>query len=302
MANYLMTIDPIKMLNKRELADFSRHRDQYQTTGAAADKINQMLEKDFPFVQVFQSTAETHQVEAHEFMLADKTGKRELHKLGKLKTPSKLMAFVSVSDDWLKTHPKEAKAGAYFEMDPRIDPHLLHASDGATKGGKTMGFIRYGSFQTPVMHLVPAGPASQYDKETVPQEEAAAAARQSKMRQRHFKFELIQNAWREIRSGSAVNGFLAGWDLVSKLHDAKANQKPATESQLNMPHLRQMSMPGDASLPSSGATNAPLAAGLKELSVQAMEENDRLDQMNPNDKENLLNQMDQIDPTDPMQL
>jgi hypothetical protein len=266
------------MLNKKELANFASNRDKYKTTGEAADKLNQTLNKDFAFAQVFQATDETHRIDAHEFMLADKTGNRKMHDMEQLKTPSNLMAFVTVTDEWIDKHPDEAKAGAYFKMDPRIDPNQLHANDGATQDGKTTGFVRYGDYKTPVMALLPAGPLDKYKNETIDQQEAAADARENQMRKRDFKIQAIHSAWREAKNGSALDGFLAGWSLVSRLHEQKTNEQEKPESPIKMPHLPQMSMPGDEHLPSVVPHENALTSGLNELSAQEMENNDQMNQ------------------------
>lgn len=267
MANYLMAIDPVLLLNKNELADFTRNQKKYKTTGEAADKLNQTLQKDFPFAGVFQSTDETHCVLAHEFMLADKTGNREMHDMGRLETPSNLMAFVTVDDNWINDHPNEAKAGAYFQMDSRIDPTQLHANDGATKDGKTTGFVRYGQYKTPVMALMPDGPLDKYNDETVEQQEAAADAREAAMRKRDFKLQAIHSAWRQAKNGSALDGFLAGWELVSRLHDDQLETPDDEPDVIEQPHMPQMSMPGEPELDNE------FEDGLKNLSTLEMENN-----------------------------
>lgn len=272
MANYLMTIDPVLMLNKDELADFTRNQKKYKTTGEAADKLNQTLQKDFPFASVFQSTDETHNVSAHEFMLADKTGNRKMHEMGRLQTPSNLMAFVAVDDDWINAHPSEAKASAYFQMDSRIDPTQLHANDGATKDGKTTGFVRYGQYKTPVMALLPDGPLDKYKDETVDQQEAAADEREATMRKRDFKLQAIHSAWRQAKNGSALDGFLAGWELIDRLHNNQSETPDEKPTIINQPHLPQMSMPGELT------PDDQFEDGLKELSARAMENNDQMQQ------------------------
>lgn len=270
MANYLMTIDPVLVLNKDELADFKRNQKKYKTTGEAADKLNQTLKKDFPFANVFQSTDETHRVTAHEFMLEDKTGDRGMHDMGRLQTPSNLMAFIAVDDDWINAHPEEAKAGAYFQMDSRIDPTQLHANDGATKDGKTTGFIRYGQYKTPVMALLPDGPLDKYNDETVEQQEAAADEREAAMRRRDFKLQAIHDAWRQAKNGSTLDGFLAGWELVSRLHNDKLETPDEKPDVIDQPHMPQMSMPGEPALGNR------FEDGLKDLSAREMEMNDQM--------------------------
>ena len=208
-----MTIDPVLMLNKEELADFAKNYDKYKTTGEAADKLNQTLGKNFAFAQVFQATNETHRVDANEFALANKT-----HDTGQLKTPSNLMAFVVVTDEWINKHPNEAKAGVCFKMDPWIKPEQLHANDGATRDGKTTGFVRYGDYKTPIVTLSPAKSLDKYKDETADQQEAAADAREVKMRDRDFKIEAIHSAWRDARNGTVLDGFLAGWSLADTLN------------------------------------------------------------------------------------
>lgn len=237
---YLLAIDPVALLGDEQFAKLSKHHkyDANTTTGEAADDIKAELQKRFEFADVFQATDETHKINAHEFLMADKTGNRGMHDIGTMETPTELLAFVTVTEEWLEQHPDEAKNSTTLKLDPRIDPKKLHANDGATKDGKTAGFIRYGDYKTPVMMLMPDGPAVYHD-ETVSDMERQADEREHALRSRKGKFLQVHEAFKQAKHGSSIDAFIIGWRLMedmkngtSTVNDYKQTGKPA---QHNMP-------------------------------------------------------------------
>lgn len=216
MANYLLAIDPVLLLSKRQFNKISEDYKSLEDNGASQDAIKDEISKSFEFADVFQSTNDVHNFKAHEFLLADKTGQHGMHDIGQLKTPSDLLAFVSVDDEWLKEHPNEAKAGSYIKLDDRIDPKKLHANDGATKDGRSAGFIRYDNYKTPVMAVLPEGPID--ENETVEEMEREADKREGALRARKSKLSTIHNAYKMAQQGSSLDAFLTGWKLIDQLH------------------------------------------------------------------------------------
>lgn len=219
MANHLLAIDPVLLMSSSQFEKLSKDDDI--NNGHAADYLKAELQKQFKFADVYQSTNETHKLKVHEFMLANKTGEREMHDAGTLETPSDLLAFVAVTDEWLDGHPEIADAGAHFELDPRIDPKDLHGNDGATKDGKTTGFMRYSHYKTPIMMLIPEGPVNYHD-EAVEDMEQAADEREGDLRNRRFSMQKLRNlhaSFQEANRGSALSAFLVGWNMADRLNN-----------------------------------------------------------------------------------
>lgn len=278
MANHLLVIDPVLLMSSSQFEKLSKDDDI--NDGRAADYLKSELQKQFEFADVYQSTDETHKLKVHEFMLANKTGERKMHDAGTLETPSDLLAFVSVTDKWLEEHPKIAEAGAHFELDPKINPKDLHGNDGATKDGKTTGFIRYSHYKTPIMMLVPDGPVN-YQDESIEEMERIADEREERLRSRRFdqkKLKTIYSAFQDAKRGSAFNAFMMGWRLADRLKNPEKYQEkpsinPGDESQkvdrINTPETHQQtSINTSEELPN--VTNK-LNNGLKELSLQRMD-------------------------------
>ena len=228
MANHLLAIDPVLLMSSSQFKKLSKDTDI--NNGHAADYLKSELQKQFKFVDVYQSTDETHKLKVHEFMMANKTGERKMHDAGTLETPSDLLAFVSVTDEWLDEHPEIADAGAHFELDPRINPKDLHGNDGATKDGKTTGFLRYSNYKTPIMMLVPDGPVNYHD-EDVEDMERAADEREKHLRGRRFDMQKLQNlhsSFQDANRGSAFSAFLVGWNLADSVNNPEKYQHKET--------------------------------------------------------------------------
>lgn len=228
MANHLLAIDPVLLMSSSQFKKLSKADDI--NNGYAADYLKSELQKQFEFADVFQSTDETHKLKVHEFMLANKTGERKMHDVGTLETPSDLLAFVSVTDKWLEEHPEIADAGAHFELDPRINPKDLHGNDGATKDGKTTGFMRYSHYKTPIMMLVPDGPVNYHD-ETVEDMERFADEREERLRSRRFdmkKLQTVYSSFQDANQGSAFKAFMIGWNLADRINNPEKYQQKTT--------------------------------------------------------------------------
>lgn len=256
MANHLLAIDPVLLMSSSQFQKLSKDNDI--NNGHAADYLKSELQKQFEFADVYQSTDETHKLKVHEFMLANKTGERKMHDAGTLETPSDLLAFVSVTDEWLEAHPEIADAGAHFELDPRINPKDLHGNDGATKDGKTTGFMRYSHYKTPIMMLVPEGPVNYHD-EAVEEMERVADEREGRLRSRRFDMKKLQNlhsSFQEANRGSALSAFMVGWNLADRINNPEKYQQKASIKT------------GDESSKVANKLNN----GLDELSLQRMED------------------------------
>ena len=227
MANHLLAIDPVLLMSSSQFEKLSKDTDI--NNGHAADYLKSELQKQFEFADVYQSTDETHKLKVHEFMMANKTGERTMHDAGTLETPSDLLAFVSVTDEWLDEHPEIADAGAHFELDPRINPRDLHGNDGATKDGKTTGFLRYSHYKTPIMMLIPEGPVNYHD-ENIEDMERAADEREESLRSRRFDMQKLKNlhsSFQEANRGSAFNAFMIGWNLADRINNPEKYQPKA---------------------------------------------------------------------------
>lgn len=280
MANHLLAIDPVLLMSSSQLKKLSKDADI--NDGRAADYFKSELQKKFEFADVFQSTDETHKLKVHEFMLANKTGERKMHDAGTLETPSDLLAFVSVTDKWLEENPEIAAAGAHFELDPRINPKDLHGNDGATKDGKTTGFIRYSHYKTPIMMLVPDGPVN-YQDESVEEMERVADEREERLRSRRFDMKKIQkfySAYKEAQRGSAFSAFMVGWNLADRINNPEKYQQKTSintndESQkgdrINNPEKYQQQQTSINNDNDSQKISNKLNNGLNELSLQRMD-------------------------------
>lgn len=259
MSKYLLAIDPVLLLSEKQMTKITKNSESMKNSGTVGDAVKDILSKEYEFADLFQSTDETHTVNVHDFLMKEKTNERGMHNIGDLKTPTGLVAYVTVDDEWMKNHPNEVEAGAYVELDPRVDVQQLHANDGATKDGQTTGFIRYGDYKTPVMAMLPAGPIN--IDETVEDMERMADEREMSLRNRQSKVATIHSAFRSANAGSSLDAFLAGWNLVDQM-------KGVSEPTPMIPIRNKME---EEVLPSN--TPQTLTDSLKELSIREMMNN-----------------------------
>src|SRR5699024_2206569 len=111
MANHFLAIERVLLMDDEQRNSLNK----LLTSVDAQDFIQKELNKEFDFGQVFQSTNNEHDLHVHEFMLANETGERKMHKMGVMKTPSDLVAFVTVDDDWMKEHKDVVNKGVHFK-------------------------------------------------------------------------------------------------------------------------------------------------------------------------------------------
>lgn len=268
MANHFLAIDPILLMDDEQLIALSK----LSTSGEAQDFIQKELNKEFDFGQVFQSTNNEHDLHVHEFMLANETGERKMHKMGVMKTPSDLVAFVTVDDDWMKEHKDEVNKGVHFKMHERVDPKELKAVNGRTKDGQTTSAVRYGHYTTNVLMISENEKAISKD-ETPSKMEERAEEEEEELRQREFTLDPLRFLKREHDSvkknsigGAFVDGFMKGWDLADNYESFKSSRsyQPYEE-----PSNKEPSTPDKP---------VQIGDGLKDLSAQVMEEQRRQQQ------------------------
>ena len=244
MSKYLVAIDPVLLLSEKQLDKISKDKRTLTSTGQVGDVVKDMLQKDYEFADVFQSTDEKHSVKMHEFLLADKTGERKMHDAGELETPTGLVAYVAVDEEWIKNHPEQAAASAHVKLDPRIDVTKFKANDGATEDSKTTGFIRYGDSKTPVMAMLPAGDLD-YRHETISEMEKRADEREGDLRNRQSTFQQVSSAFQQAKRGSMLDAFMVGWNLADQLggkpqtFNVDTNKKPRTPVEKSTPNQPQ---------------------------------------------------------------
>lgn len=273
MSNHLLTIDPVLLMTEQQIEELNL----LKNLGDAADYISKQLGDQFVFSQVFQSTNNEHTLNVHEFMLANETGKRKMHDMGKMKTPSDLLSFVSVDDEWINEHKDVINKGVHFKMDERIDPKLLQATDGQTEDGQTTSFLRYGQYKTPIMMVAPDGPVT-YQNETVEDMEKLADERESMLRNRKFSLDpfrfLMQEhgkAKKESIRGSLLGGFMKGWDLVDNYKKVMGNdQGPNPNTNQSVPNNRNKLVTSPMNTKEAEITE--FNSGLQELSEQSMQD------------------------------
>lgn len=248
MANYMLAVDPVYLLSDDEYKSMSKGAGRAKTTGEAEHLIKHALRNnpDFKFADVFQSQDETHEIMMHDFLMEHPTNKRGMHNMGELETPNELFSFVVVDDEWIEKHPDVVAQGVSVELDHRIDPHKLHANDGALKDGRTAGFMRYDTYKTPIMTMMPDGPVDLKD-ETIQGMEDHADDMQASMSQRKMRWLQLKDVYNTTLATSQtsdknsrvlLNAVKAGWNFnlnfSKKLdrhqhpeqYDERGNKKP----------------------------------------------------------------------------
>ena len=234
MANHFLAIDPVLLMDDEQLNALSELR----TSGEAQDFIQKELNKEFDFGQVFQSTNNEHDLHVHEFMLANETGERKMHKMGVMKTPSDLVAFVTVDDDWMKENKDVVNKGVHFKMHERVDPKELKAVKGLTEDGQTTSAVRYGHYTTNVLMISENEKAISKD-ETAKGMEERAEEEEETLRQRVFSLDNLNklsflkgqhdSVKKETMGGAFVDGFMKGLALADNYESFKSrrSQQPS---------------------------------------------------------------------------
>lgn len=229
MSNYLLGIDPVLLLtdNQKNRLDKTSN-----SQGDLADNIQNILSDKFEFAEVYQSTTEKHEMKMDNYLLS-KQGPKKMNFVGEFQTPSGLMSYIVVDDQWVKNNPNLLSVAAGAKLDDRIDINKLKGNDGATKEGETTGFIRYNNNQAPSMIIVPSWKHKYND--TVEAMEAQADAREKALRNRPSKLQMIHREFEAIKQGSGINAFMSGWRLINKMNDYNEETKklkhPIDESQ-----------------------------------------------------------------------
>lgn len=227
MANHFLAIDPVALLDEDQL----NHLSTIQTAGDAQDYIQEELSKTYEFSNVFQSTNSEHDLHAHEFMLANETGERKMHKKGVMKTPSDLLAFVTVDDEWIKDHQDIIDKGVHFKLHDRVDPKQLHAVNGLTADGQTTSAIRYAHYKSNVLMVSENEKAISKD-ETNESMEERATEHESVLRDRTFTFSLdpfrfVKSQHERVRKdtieGAFMDGFMKGFDMSDNYKKFKSD-------------------------------------------------------------------------------
>lgn len=264
MANHFLAIDPVLLMNDKQLEALNK----LHISGEAQDFIQKELDKEFDFGQVFQSTNNEHDLHVHEFMLANETGKRKMHKMGVMKTPSDLVAFVTVDDDWMKEHKDVVNKGVHFKMHERVDPKELKAVKGRTADGQTTSALRYAHYTSNILMISENEKAISKD-ETSSKMEKRAEEEEEVLRQREFTLDPLRflksqhdSVKKQSIEGAFIDGFMKGWDLTDnyKTFKSHGSRQPSDE-------------PSNKAVKSS-APDKPvqIGEGLRDLSAQAMEE------------------------------
>lgn len=279
MSNYLIAIDPVLLLTDDETDRITNDEKAMENSGSIADAIKETITDKYAFADVFQSTSEKHSIKVHDFLMADKTHQRGMHDIGTLQTKTDLIAYAVVNDDWIEKHPDETKACAKVKLDDRIDPKQLKANDGATKDGRTTGFIRYGEYKTPVMVMVPTSKVN-YKYESVKDMEQAADEREQRLRNRKSTFSMIRSAYQMAKQSSTIDAFMVGWNLSNQLRELK-NRKNQKNNKNDITTGKSKFTPKDFRNTNESKTNTPkepiqsnnFDRGLQELSIEQMENN-----------------------------
>lgn len=261
MSKYLLAVDPVLLLEKKEFVKIASDKKNMKDMGSLGDVVKDRLQDKYEFADVFQSTSETHDIRVHDFLMADKTNKRGLHSAGSLETPTGLVAYVTVDDEWMSKNSKIADKAAIVKLDPRVNPSMLHANDGATKDGDTTGFVRYGDYNTPVMTMVPAN--KELTNESVEDMERRADEREHELRNRKpSKLKSLVSTMQRVKQATGMDAFIAGWNMVDEWEHWDDN------SNVKLPNTPQ------ADAPATTIADTRLTSALRELSIQEMERND----------------------------
>lgn len=267
MANHFLAIDPVLLLDEDKLGAL----DKLSTAGEAQDYIQNELGDAFDFSQVFQSTNDEHDLHVHEFMLANETGQRKMHKMGVMKTPSDLVAFVTVDDEWMKEHADIVNKGIHFQMNERVDPKELKGVNGQTKDGQTTSALRYGHYKTNILMISENEKAISKD-ETAESMEERAKEQEDELRSRAFSLDPLrflksqhESVKKQSMEGAFIDGFMKGWDMTDnyKAFKERRPQQPDAPKQPSNEATKQ---------PSNEATKQPvdMGDGLQDLSQKAL--------------------------------
>lgn len=218
MANHFLAIDPVLLMNEEQIA----HLNKLETTGEAQDFIQEQLEDQFDFSQVFQSTNDEHDLHVHEFMLANETGERKMHKMGVMKTPSDLLSFVTVDDEWMKEHKDIVNKGVHFKMHERVDPKELKGINGQTEDGQTTSALRYAHYKPNIL-MVSENEKAISEEETAESMEERAKEQESMLRKREFSLDPLRflkgkhdQVSKQTIEGALLDGFLKGWNMMDE--------------------------------------------------------------------------------------
>lgn len=238
MANHFLAIDPVRLLNEEQLGEL----DKRQTAGEAQDYIQEQLQDQFEFGQVFQSTNNEHDLHVHEFMLANETGERKMHKMGEMKTPSDLVAFVTVDDAWMNEHEDIVNKGVHFKMNDRVDPNELNGVNGQTEDGQTTSALRYGHYKTNILMISENEKAISKD-ETAESMEERAKEQEDELRSRSFSLDPLrflksqhESVKKQSAEGAFIDGFMKGWDMTDNykaFKERRPQQQDTAQTQTN---------------------------------------------------------------------
>lgn len=274
MANHFLAIDPVSLLDEDQLGTL----DKLSTAGEAQDYIQNELGDAFDFSQVFQSTNDEHDLHVHEFMLANETGQRKMHKMGVMKTPSDLVAFVTVDDEWMKEHADIVNKGIHFQMNERVDPKELTGVNGQTEDGQTTSALRYGHYKTNIL-MISENEKAISKKETAESMEERAKEQDDVLRSRSFSLDPLrfikdqhERVKKQSAEGAFIDGFMKGWDMTDnyKAFKQRGAHAPDAPTQPSNEATKQ---------PSNDATKEPvdMGDGLQDLSqkVAAQEDADQ---------------------------
>lgn len=231
MANHFLTIDPVLLLDEDQLGALKK----LDTAGEAQDYIQQVLGDEFDFSQVFQSTNSEHDLHVHEFMLANESGERKMHKMGVMKTPSDLVAFVTVDDKWMDEHKDIVNKGVHFKMHDRVNPKELKGVNGQTKDGQTTSALRYGHYKTNILMI------SENEKPISKDETAESMEERAKeeidgLRKRSFSLDplrFVKGEHDRVKKTSIdkafLDGFMKGWDMTDNYKAYKRRSEQASD-------------------------------------------------------------------------
>jgi len=270
MANHFLAIDPVLLMDEDQLEVL----DKLNTAGEAQDFIQKELNNEFDFGQVFQSTNNEHDLHVHEFMLANETGQRKMHKMGVMKTPSDLVAFVTVDDEWMKEHEGIVNKGVHFKMNERVDPKELKAVNGRTEDGQTTSALRYAHYTSNIL-MVSENEKAISKKETPKTMEDRAKEEDTILRERSFNLDPLRfiksqhdSVKKQSIEGAFLDGFMKGWDMTDNYKSFKERRPQPTQEQRDA---------------GKDATNEPaktvqIGDGLKELSARMMEQQEHQQQ------------------------
>lgn len=273
MTNHFLAIDPVLLMDEDQLGTL----DKLSTAGEAQDYIQKELGDQFDFSQVFQSTNNEHDLHVHEFMLANETGERKMHKMGVMKTPSDLVAFVTVDDEWMKEHETIVNKGVHFQMNERVDPKELKGVNGQTEDGQTTSALRYGHYKSNILMISENEKAISKD-ETAESMEERAKEQEEVLRSRSFSLDplrFIKSQHEKVKKQSAegafIDGFMKGWDMTEN-YKAYKGRGPQEQADYEQPT-------NDATNPEQPKQAIEIGDGLHDLSRKVLAQQE-MDQQN----------------------